>query len=217
MGEIEKQQKLESKFMTAIRPSIDELECEIPQDLITLATPHVQRPGESNPNKDLQQGLSNRGKIKPEELTKINQRQSEIEENLRGKVVFKTQNDLKLGFKPFELEPSPIMSLYNRQGVNTHTGEIDFSTDSTAIALSNKNIICLNILNGYQRFLIGHDNKVSCFSVVPDDNILISADDTENSEIIVWRIVPARIICKFKVDMKAVKVIDCCKFTKDDK
>jgi WD40 repeat protein len=149
--------------------------------------------------------------------SEVKLRQQEVEDGLSGNVHFKSQSNTAPGFKAFELQPAPIMSLYNRQGVNTGSGEVAFSTDSNSIVLSNKNLIGLNIVNGHQRFLIGHEHRVSCFSVVPNENLLVSADEGDQPEIIVWRIVPARIVCRFKADMKMVRVMDTCKFAKDEK
>jgi hypothetical protein len=158
-----------------------------------------------------------RGAMKVDENQVIEHRQSEVESLIGGTTAFRSQNDVKLGYKPFELEPSPIMSLYNRQGINTETGQISFSTDSTAIVISNKNLVCLSIMNGYQRFLIGHESQVSCFSIVPEENLIVSVDQGEQPEAIVWRIMPAMAVCRFKLEMKSASVADCCKFTKEGK
>lgn len=207
--QLEQQKRQESKFMSALKPSnADDLDGEIPQSFVPMATPNIQQDNRS-PNPRL-------GSSQPFRNSEVDKRQTDLEDDMQGKVLFKTQNDVKIGQKLFELEPTPIMSLYNRQGVDTVNGEIAFSTDSTGVVISNKNLICTNIVNNYQRFLIGHDRTVACFSVVHNDNLLISADTGDPCEVIIWRIVPARIVCRFKIDMKLVHAVDVCKFTRDD-
>lgn len=202
--------------MPVMKPSINEADFEEPQNFAPLATPQVNIPLAPAPASS-SRGVNPHKRSPPVLNPEADKRQNELEAGLSGDIHFKTQGNPTLAHKPFEIEPSPIMSLYNRQGVNTSTGEISFSTDSNAIVLSNKTILCLNIVNGHQRFLIGHESKVSCFTVVPQENLIVSADEGESPEVIVWRIVPARILLRFKVPMKAVHVMDSCKFTKDEK
>jgi hypothetical protein len=199
-----------------MKPDFDEMECEEPQNFAPLATPIVARPAQPISERS-KQSVSPFKKSVPTLGTEIQERQIELEANLGGNVHFKTQGNVGLAFKPFELEPSPIMSLYNRQGINTSTGEIGFSTDSNAIVLSGKTLLSVNTSNGHQRFLIGHDQNVAAFAVVPGENLLVSADEGETPEIIVWRIVPVRILVRFKANLKSVHSMDACKFTKDEK
>lgn len=208
---------IESKFMGNVQATPAMMDEEEPQCFAPLATPEVSKPGFPSMNRTPAARPNSKGLTNTEQDKLIRERQVDLETGMNGTVAFKSQNDVKLGYKPFELDPSPIMSLHNRQGVNTETGQVSFSTDSTAIALSNKNIVCLSILNNYQRFLIGHEHRVSCFTVVPEDNLLVSVDENETPEVIVWRIVPSRILCRFKLEMKKVHVMSCSKFLKEGK
>lgn len=207
--ELQAQKGFESKFMDTAQGLLPDHEVEEPKGFLPQATPQVSH--HSLPNQQFKNELI------PQENEIFNQRQGELEELMTGKVLFKTQNDLGLSKKPFELEPSPIMSLYNRQGVCTKTGDICYSTDNTGILISNKNIICVNTSNGHQRFLIGHDSKVGCFAVIQHDNLLVSADEGDPAEVIVWRIIPARALARFKVEMRLVRNMDCCKFQREGK
>lgn len=199
-----------------MKPDTDDIECEEPLDFAPRATPQVSRPPQQQPDK-LNHSSNPHKKSVPYLSEEVSKRQATLDADLGGNVHFKTQADTGLAFKPFEIEPSPIMSLYNRQGIATTSGEIGFSTDSNAIVLSGKCLLCVNTLNGHQRFLIGHEQNAACFAVVPGENLLVSADEGESPEIIVWRIVPVRILMRFKVSMKSVRCIDSAKFTKDDK
>lgn len=217
MTERESQIELESKYLSNVQPSRAMREEEEPLEFAPLATPEVAKPGMPSMNRVPVARPGSKGQVPNDANKQVAERQSELEAGLAGTVAFRSQGDSKLAFKPFKLEPTPIMSLHNRQGANTETGQVAFSTDSTAIALSDKNIVCLNVVNNYQRFLIGHDCKVSCLAVVPDDNLLVSIDEGETPEVIVWRIVPARVLCRFKLDMTRVHSVACCKFLKDGK
>lgn len=194
--------RLEDRFRSEGCSPAD-LDIETPKDFAPLATPGVSSTNRA-PSKE---GENESRLVHPMVLS---------QDTLLSGVQFKTQNDVKMVSKPFELEPSPIMSLFNRQGVDTKTGKIAFSNESAGICISNQTVISINTINGHQRFLIGHNKPVACFTCVPEENLLVSVDLGESAEVIVWRVVPVRILCRFSVDMKNVTNIDSCKFAVEE-
>jgi hypothetical protein len=194
--------RLEDRFRAEVCTPAD-LDIETPNDFAPLATPGVA----SSNRVPSREAETETRFIHPVLLS---------QDTLLSGVQFKTQNDVKLVSKPFELEPTPIMSLFNRQGVDTKTGKIAFSNESAGICISNQTIISINTINGHQRFLIGHNKPVACFTCVPEENLLVSVDSGDSAEVIVWRVVPVRVLCRFTIEMKNVTNIDSCKFSIED-
>lgn len=118
--------------------------------------------------------------------------------------------------KPFTLQPDPILSLTNRQGVDCREENILMYSNQTAACISGTAIVLVNCQDSTQRFLLGHEHDIARIASLETDNLLVSVEKGSKADLIFWRVIPARLLCRYRTDYSEVLSLDICKFSVED-